>query len=161
MWWAFCPKCKGVMGQLEAVCPHCGYNFPPDPPPPDYDVLSRQFGIRFLFYLMGLTSFVGSTCSCLGRHSWILAPALFITGLLVWHARKFPYAVLPGLAIGFAIGLALNLAVDPKDKIATGVWIATIGCPLNAMFNGFPKSGFLALLGGIASSIATAIAISD
>jgi hypothetical protein len=25
---AVCPKCKGEMGQTEAVCPHCGYNFP-------------------------------------------------------------------------------------------------------------------------------------
>ncbi len=144
------------MGQLHAVCPHCGYTFPPILHPPNYDVLSRQFGIRFLFYLMGLTAFVGSTCSCLGKHSWILAPALFITGLLVWHARKVRYAVLPGLAIGFMVGLALNLAIDPKDKIATGVWIATIGCPINAMFKGFPTSGLIALLGGIASMIAIA-----
>jgi len=25
---AVCPKCRGEMGQTEAVCPHCGYDFP-------------------------------------------------------------------------------------------------------------------------------------
>lgn len=25
---AFCPECKGLMGATEAVCPHCGFNFP-------------------------------------------------------------------------------------------------------------------------------------
>ncbi len=155
--WAFCPKCKGVMGQLDAACPHCGYMVPPDPLPPNYDVQSRQFGIRFLFYLMGLTAFACSTCSCL--HCWEFAPALFFTGVLIWHARKVRYAVLPGLAIGFMVGIALNLAVDPKDKIATGVWIATIGCPINAICKGFQKSGLIALLGGIASVIAMAFAM--
>jgi hypothetical protein len=81
---------------------------------------------------------------------------LFITGILIWHARKVPYAVLPGFLIGFAVGLALNLAIRPEDKIGTGLWIATIGCPINAMFKGFPKSGLLALLGGIASTTAMA-----
>jgi hypothetical protein len=31
-------------------------------------------------------------------------------GLLIWHARKVPYAVFPGLAVGFAAGIILNLA---------------------------------------------------
>ena len=30
---AVCPKCNGVMGQTQAVCPHCGYDFPPPPVP--------------------------------------------------------------------------------------------------------------------------------
>jgi hypothetical protein len=30
---AVCPKCKGTMGQTDAVCPHCGYDFPPPPKP--------------------------------------------------------------------------------------------------------------------------------
>ena len=30
---AVCPKCKGAMGQTEAVCPHCGYDFPEPPKP--------------------------------------------------------------------------------------------------------------------------------
>jgi hypothetical protein len=25
---AVCPKCRGEMGHTEAVCPHCGYDFP-------------------------------------------------------------------------------------------------------------------------------------
>ena len=25
---AVCPKCRGEMGQTEAICPHCGYDFP-------------------------------------------------------------------------------------------------------------------------------------
>ncbi len=25
---ATCPKCNGLIGQTEAVCPHCGYDFP-------------------------------------------------------------------------------------------------------------------------------------
>ena len=25
---AICPKCNGAMGQTQAVCPHCGYDFP-------------------------------------------------------------------------------------------------------------------------------------
>jgi hypothetical protein len=28
---AVCPKCKGTMGQTDAVCPHCGHDFPPSP----------------------------------------------------------------------------------------------------------------------------------
>jgi hypothetical protein len=28
---AFCTKCNGVMGPTEAVCPHCGYDFAPEP----------------------------------------------------------------------------------------------------------------------------------
>ena len=28
---AFCPKCNGVMEAREIVCPHCGYDFPPEP----------------------------------------------------------------------------------------------------------------------------------
>jgi hypothetical protein len=30
---AVCPKCHGEMGQTQAVCPHCGYDFPPPPEP--------------------------------------------------------------------------------------------------------------------------------
>jgi hypothetical protein len=30
---AVCPRCKGTMGQVEAVCPHCGYDFPPPAEP--------------------------------------------------------------------------------------------------------------------------------
>ena len=28
---ANCPKCKAEMGEREAVCPKCGYDFPPTP----------------------------------------------------------------------------------------------------------------------------------
>jgi hypothetical protein len=28
---AYCPKCNGEMGQQDLVCPHCGYDFPPEP----------------------------------------------------------------------------------------------------------------------------------
>ena len=78
---------------------------------------------------------------------------MFVTGLLIWHARKVPYAVLPGVAIGFAVGIVLNLAVKPIDKLGTGVWAATIGCPVNAICKGFVKSGLLALIVGIASTL--------
>jgi len=27
---AFCPDCKGLMGQTDTVCPHCGHDFPGD-----------------------------------------------------------------------------------------------------------------------------------
>ena len=30
---AYCPKCKGEMGERSVVCPHCGYDFPPEPDP--------------------------------------------------------------------------------------------------------------------------------
>ena len=29
---AFCPKCNGQMGQMDAKCPHCGYDFPTTEP---------------------------------------------------------------------------------------------------------------------------------
>ena len=32
---ALCPKCSGEMGLKQAVCPHCGYDFPLPPEPPD------------------------------------------------------------------------------------------------------------------------------
>jgi hypothetical protein len=28
---AVCPKCQGDLGLKAAVCPHCGYDFPPPP----------------------------------------------------------------------------------------------------------------------------------
>ncbi|HKB40318.1 MAG TPA: hypothetical protein VKD72_28060 [Gemmataceae bacterium] len=28
---AFCPKCNGEMTATQTACPHCGYDFPPDP----------------------------------------------------------------------------------------------------------------------------------
>ena len=148
---AYCPKCNGEMGQRDAVCPHCRYSFPPLAVTPASIPFRTQFSIRFLFFLIGLTAIVFSICSCL--NDWVLVPALFVTGLLIWHARKVSYAVLPGLAIGFAVGLALNLAIDPIDKLGTGVWIATIGCPINAICKGFATSGLVALIVGIASTI--------
>jgi hypothetical protein len=27
---AFCPNCKGVIGQTDTVCPHCAHDFPED-----------------------------------------------------------------------------------------------------------------------------------
>ena len=101
---------------------------------------------------MGLTAIVFSICLCLTA-TWYLAPAMFVTGLLIWYAREVPYAVLPGLAIGFAVGTVLALSRDPIVKLGCGVWIATIGCPINAICKGFAKSGLVALLVGIASTI--------
>jgi hypothetical protein len=31
---AFCPKCGGPLGQRDAVCPACGYDFPEPKQPP-------------------------------------------------------------------------------------------------------------------------------
>jgi hypothetical protein len=39
---AYCPKCSGAMEQREAVCPHCGYDFPPEP-----DITLRRTGIAY------------------------------------------------------------------------------------------------------------------
>ena len=102
--WAFCPKCRSTMGQTDIVCPNCGYNFPPDPPPPDVDAVTYQFDIRLLFYLMGLTALIGSTGRLLGRAAWPFAGPMFICGVLIWRMRKVRYAALPGLAVGFAVG---------------------------------------------------------
>lgn len=30
---ATCPQCKGEMGATQAICPQCGYDFPPQSPP--------------------------------------------------------------------------------------------------------------------------------
>jgi hypothetical protein len=30
----FCPDCNGEMDERAVVCPHCGYDFPPEPESP-------------------------------------------------------------------------------------------------------------------------------
>ncbi len=155
--WAFCPKCRSAMGQTDIVCPNCGYNFPPDPPPPDVDAITYQFDIRLLFYLMVLTALIGSACRLLGRGAWLFAGPMFVSGILIWRTRKVRYAALPGLAIGFAVGELLTLSADPLDRVFGGICLATIiGCPINAWLKGFPRSGCLAIVLGIASMFITA-----
>jgi hypothetical protein len=29
---AYCPKCQGEMKKMDAICAHCGYDFPEDNP---------------------------------------------------------------------------------------------------------------------------------
>jgi hypothetical protein len=152
--WAYCPRCKAAIGQLDAKCPGCGYDFPSPPSPPDPDAITYQFDIRFLFYLMVLTAAVCSACSMLGHTAWILALPMFISGILIWRTRRVHYAVFPGLSIGFLIGSALTQSNDPLSKIEGGVFVACVfGCPLNAWFKGFPKSGCLAIVLGIVSMV--------
>ena len=139
------------MGQTDVVCPNCGYNFPPDPPPSDVDAITYQFDIRLLFYLMALTALIGSTCRLLGRVAFLAGP-MFVSGVLIWRTRKVRYAALPGLALGFVTGAILTLSRDPLDRIEVGIYLATaIGCPINAWLRGFPKSGCLAIVLSIAS----------
>ena len=38
---AFCPKCKGEMATTATVCPHCGYDFPPE------DASDRRSGLAY------------------------------------------------------------------------------------------------------------------
>ncbi len=38
----YCPKCKGDMFDRDAVCPHCGYDFPPEP-----DSAAERSGIAY------------------------------------------------------------------------------------------------------------------
>jgi hypothetical protein len=149
---AFCPVCKGTMAPLEAVCPHCGYNFPPEPTLPNSDTISSQFDIRLLFYLMGLTAFVCTVCRLLDHDSWLLVIPMYLCGFLIWRTRKVRYAALPGLTIGFVVGVALTLSRDPIVRIWGGIWIGTtIGCPINAWLKGFPRWGCLTLVLGIGS----------
>lgn len=30
-----CPACRGTLGMTEAICPHCGHDFPSAPAAPD------------------------------------------------------------------------------------------------------------------------------
>jgi hypothetical protein len=78
--WAYCPNCKSAIGQLDAKCRNCGYDFPA---PPDPDAITYQFDLRFLFYLMGLTVIVCSVCRALGHNDRALAGPMFISGLLL------------------------------------------------------------------------------
>jgi hypothetical protein len=145
--WAYCPNCKSAIGQLDAKCPNCGYDFPPPPPPPDPDAITYQFDLRFLFYLMALTAIVCSVCRMLGQDAWLLAGPMFLTGLLIWRTRREPYAAIPGLLIAFLIGALFSSSVDALGTIVGGLMLATmIGCPLNAWLKGFPRSGCLAFL---------------
>jgi len=67
---AYCPKCNGDMGQWDAVCPHCSYDFPPEPSSdPKYStgsaiwlasklILGILFGLGTVYYVWMLTYFV-------------------------------------------------------------------------------------------------------
>ena len=153
---AYCPMCNGQMGQMDLACARCGYTFPPSTPAHATASTRARFGIRFLFFLMVLTATTFSICSCLADHRWVLAPAILVTGILIWHARKVAYAVLPGLVLGFAIGIVLSGAANPIDKLGTGLWAATLGCPINAICKGFVRSGLVALIASIVSTLVMA-----
>ena len=56
---AFCPKCSGAMNATDAVCPHCGYDFPP--PPPEKGIEDSRFAdivLIFGAFAAGLLSLI-------------------------------------------------------------------------------------------------------
>lgn len=91
---AYCPKCNGEMGQEDVVCPHCGYDFPPE-----RELEQRRIGIEYSVWA-DIALAIGTVVagfSCLG--SAIGSLVAVITGQFV-----------QGLVIG-PVGFFLSLAM--------------------------------------------------
>lgn len=91
---AYCPKCNGEMGQQDAVCPHCGYDFPPEP---SLDV--KRSGIEYSLWA-DIALVVGAVIAGL------LCFAFAIGSVVSAVAGQF----MQGLVIG-PVGCLLSLAM--------------------------------------------------
>jgi hypothetical protein len=89
---AYCPRCKKEMGATEAICPHCGYDFP-------LEGKSRRRGLAYSS-LAQIALLVGIVAAGLGS---LVAAIATITAL--WHGDWFS-----GLVVG-PLALFLQLAM--------------------------------------------------
>jgi len=136
---AYCPRCKNEIN--DRICPHCGYDL-------QVEIARRgkfklQFGLPFLFFLMGLTAVACTISKAI--ESWQPAPLIFVNGLLFWRTRRDIYACLPGLVLGFAVGLLITHAT-PEYAVVFSLMFATACAGLNAQLRGYRASGTAAFI---------------
>jgi hypothetical protein len=64
---AYCPQCRGEMGERDAACPHCGYDFPLRP-----DRAAIRHGIEYSIWadialmIGAVVAGLGCLCSVIG-----------------------------------------------------------------------------------------------
>ena len=80
---ANCPQCKGEMGVMEPVCPHCGYDFPLNAK--ELSVERPRSGLAYsgladvalaissILTALGAILALGSAILALGTGNWIIA----------------------------------------------------------------------------------------
>ena len=82
---AYCPKCNGELDERDVVClvcPHCGYDFPPEP-----DITQRRSGIAYSAWA-DFALFVGAVVAALVCVGFAIGSVIavisarFIDGLL-------------------------------------------------------------------------------
>jgi hypothetical protein len=86
---AYCPKCKGEMGEADVVCPHCGYDFPPEP-----DSSQRRIGLEYSVWadIALIVGAVVAALGCLGSAFYSVAMVLtreYVQGLVVGPTSFF------------------------------------------------------------------------
>ena len=89
---AFCPQCRKEMGQMDAVCPHCGYDFPtqePEAPEPSGIAYSGLADIALI---------IGEIAATLGAIMALFYVVMLLLGLHILHALV--------AVIGFFVSLA-------------------------------------------------------
>ncbi len=136
----FCPKCQSEID--DGVCPKCGEDAKEAAPATSGQGKFRfQFGLPFLFYLVGLTAVTCAISKAAGR--WHPAPMIVMSGLLFWRTRRIWHACLPGMAIGFAIPWLFASASEPMVCFN---WSTLLG-GLNAVAQGEYRMSGLAVVG--------------
>jgi uncharacterized membrane protein YcjF (UPF0283 family) len=63
---AFCPECNGEMAANDALCPHCGYDFPPEPDP-----IQKRSGFAYSSFA-SVALFVGAIVVGFAAIVWVL-----------------------------------------------------------------------------------------
>jgi hypothetical protein len=125
----------------DGTCSRCGYDFRTEVA--RQSNVRLQFGLRFLFFLMCLTTFTCTVSKAVG--SWLPAPLLVVNGLLFWRTRRAKYACLPGFALGFAIGWVLMELCGGKDLVLVACLLATVVAGFDAERKGY-YSGWVAVV---------------
>ncbi len=117
---AFCPKCRGEMGTTAVVCPHCGYDFPDDPPSRFPDRRKTGLPSRFpvavalvrLFRVLAVT--VGLLFVLVVALSWQTAGQLGTAG---WASLLFQaLSGIGAVALLLAVAEGLNIALAIEDN---------------------------------------------
>ena len=75
---AYCPQCRGEMGERDVVCPHCGYDFPPRP-----DRTAIRRGIEYSIWA-DIALMIGAVVAGLGCLCCIIGSvmAIFLNQLM-------------------------------------------------------------------------------
>lgn len=108
---AICPKCKGEMVPFEAICPHCGFDFPEPPRPP-----RRRLTYSTLANVALILGQIVAGLACLYCACFLYVG---IEGYLSWPPRDCDAALaylVTGL-YGFFVNLALMVVFGRVRKL--------------------------------------------